>query len=64
MANKAAAAPYQKNIVDRVIDSVVVNISGAIDPQGVARTVTKVLGTASKTSGLKVPASATRVGLR
>ena len=64
MANKAAAAPYQKNIVDRVIDSVVVNISGAIDPQGVARTVTKVLGTASKTSGLKIPASATRVGLR
>lgn len=64
MANKAAAGPYQKNIVDRVIDSVVVNISGAIDPQGVARTVTKVLGTASKTSGLKIPTSATRVGLR
>lgn len=46
------------------VNNVVVNVSGAIDPQGVARTVTKVLGTASKTSGIKVPASAVRVALR
>lgn len=46
------------------VNNVVVNVSGAIDPQGVARTVTKVLGTASRTSGIKVPASAVRVGLR
>jgi hypothetical protein len=46
------------------VNNVIVNISGAIDPQGVARTVTKVLGTASKTSGLKIPQSALSVGLR
>lgn len=40
------------------------DVKGAIDPQGVARSVTKVLGTASKTSGIKVPASAIRAGLR
>jgi len=50
--------------VGNAVDNVIVNITGAIDPQGVARTVTKVLGTASKTSGIKVPASALRVGTR
>jgi hypothetical protein len=64
MAAQAGAAPYQKNIIDRAIDSVVINVKGAIDPQGVARTVTKVLGTASKTTGIKVPQSALSVGLR
>ena len=44
--------------------SVIINVKGAIDPQGVARSVTKVLGTASKTSGLKVPQSALGTGLR
>ena len=37
---------------------------GVSDPQGYARQVTKVLGNASKTSGIKVPASAVRVGTR
>jgi len=46
------------------VQNTYVNIKGAIDPQGVARSVTKVLGTASKTSGIKIPASAVRVGLR
>jgi len=41
-----------------------ITINGALDPQGVARSVTKYLGTASKTSGIKVPASAIRVALR
>jgi hypothetical protein len=50
--------------VGNAVNNVIVNIAGAIDPQGVARTVTKVLGTASKTSGIKVPASAVRVALR
>jgi len=55
-----SAASSAKNAVNNVV----VNVSGAIDPQGVARSVTKVLGTASKTSGIKVPASAVRVALR
>lgn len=46
------------------VSNTYVNIKGAIDPQGTARTVTRVLGTASKTSGIKVPASAIRVGTR
>jgi len=50
--------------VKSAVSNVNINVSGAIDPQGVARTVTKVLGTASKTSGIKVPASAVRVGTR
>jgi len=49
--------------VGNAVNNVVVNVTGAIDPQGVARTVTKVLGTASKTTGVKVPASALRVPL-
>ena len=50
--------------VKSAVSNVNINVSGAIDPQGVARTVTKVLGTASRTSGIKVPASALRVGTR
>lgn len=45
----------------QAVSNININVSGAVDPQGVARTVTKVLGTASKTTGIKVPASALRV---
>lgn len=50
---------------DRAANSTVnfISVKGAVDPQGTARTITKVLGTASKTSGIKVPASALRVPL-
>lgn len=50
--------------VDRTINNFTVNVKEAIDPQGVSRAITKSLGTASRTSGIKVPASALRVGLR
>jgi hypothetical protein len=55
--NTATALGQAKSAVSNVN----INVSGAVDPQGVARTVTKVLGTASKTTGIKVPASALRV---
>lgn len=50
--------------VGNAVNNVIVNVTGAIDPQATAKQITKVLGTASKTTGVKVPASALRVGLR
>lgn len=64
LASLVGPATSAASTAKNAVNNVVVNVSGAIDPQGVARTVTKVLGTASKTSGIKVPASAVRVALR
>jgi hypothetical protein len=64
LASLVGPATSAVGSVKSAVSNVNINVSGAIDPQGVARTVTKVLGTASKTSGIKVPASALRVGTR
>ena len=64
LASLVGPATSAVGSVKSAVSNVNINVSGAIDPQGVARTVTKVLGTASKTSGIKVPASAVRVGTR
>jgi len=64
LASLVGPATSAAGSVKSAVSNVNINVSGAIDPQGVARTVTKVLGTASKTSGIKVPASALRVGTR
>ena len=52
------------NKVGSTVNNLFINIKDAIDPQATAKSITKVLGTASKTTGVKVPASAVRVGLR
>lgn len=49
--------------VGNAVNNVFINVKEAIDPQGVARSITKKLGTASKTTGIKIPASALRVPL-
>jgi hypothetical protein len=49
MAAKAAAGPYQKNIVDKAIDSIVmnINVSGAVDKISTARTVVSAVNKAT-----------------
>lgn len=58
------ASKASGNIVDRAINNVVVNLQGVFDKQGAAREIVKIFDAPSRTSGIKIPASALRVGLR
>jgi hypothetical protein len=50
--------------VDKKIDTLVVNLNGVLDKNGAAKEIIKILDAPSKTTGIKIPQSAVRVGLR